>query len=233
MCLDSGFGITTRYGLDGPGIESRGGGALSHPGAPPSPLHSGYRVFFLEVKRPGLGVDNPPKLAPRLKKEQSYNCSPSGPSWPVLEWRNKHMPTGVATIRLQDAGSHSGIMFRDNRESYEQEIRYLSEETTLVTSSRWEHNINMDRPNTELFKMIVGVLTTCHKQHTWDRSICVFYSIEQHFLSFCYIPYRCSICDPLWFYRHQHDNHRWHATNSLERTRLSRQLFWITLYRLR
>jgi len=33
---------------------------------------------------------------------------------------------------------------------------------------------------------------------------------------------------PLWFYKHQHDNqnrhwnhHRWHATNSLERTRLS------------
>jgi len=26
---------------------------------------------------------------------------------------------------------------------------------------------------------------------------------------------------PLWFYKHQHDHHRWHATNSLERTRLS------------
>jgi len=24
---------------------------------------------------------------------------------------------------------------------------------------------------TELFKMIVGVLTTCHTQYTWDRSI--------------------------------------------------------------
>jgi len=23
--------------------------------------------------------------------------------------------------------------------------------------------------------MIVGVLTTCHTQYTWDRSICIFF----------------------------------------------------------
>ena len=27
---------------------------------------------------------------------------------------------------------------------------------------------------TGLFEMIVGVLTTCHTQHTRDRSICIF-----------------------------------------------------------
>ena len=27
---------------------------------------------------------------------------------------------------------------------------------------------------TRLFKMIVGVLTTCHAQYTSDRSICIF-----------------------------------------------------------
>ena len=27
---------------------------------------------------------------------------------------------------------------------------------------------------TGLFKMSVGVLTTCHTQYTWDRSICIF-----------------------------------------------------------
>ena len=32
-----------------------------------------------------------------------------------------------------------------------------------------------------LFEMIVGVLTTYHKQYTWDRSICIFYLIEQHY----------------------------------------------------
>jgi len=29
--------------------------------------------------------------------------------------------------------------------------------------------------------MIVGVLTTCHTQYTWDRSMCDFlYLIEEH-----------------------------------------------------
>jgi len=28
---------------------------------------------------------------------------------------------------------------------------------------------------TGLFEMIVGVLTTCHTQYTWDRSICIFF----------------------------------------------------------
>ena len=27
---------------------------------------------------------------------------------------------------------------------------------------------------TGLFKMIVGDLTTCHTQYTWDRSVCIF-----------------------------------------------------------
>ena len=28
--------------------------------------------------------------------------------------------------------------------------------------------------NTGLLKKVVGVLTTCHTQYTWDRSICIF-----------------------------------------------------------
>ena len=28
--------------------------------------------------------------------------------------------------------------------------------------------------------MIVGVLTACHTQYTWDMIICFFYLIEQH-----------------------------------------------------
>jgi len=31
---------------------------------------------FPGVKRPGRGVDHPPYLAPRLKKEQSYTYTP-------------------------------------------------------------------------------------------------------------------------------------------------------------
>jgi len=37
-----------------------------------------------------------------------------------------------------------------------------------------------ENQHTGLFKIIVGVLTTCHKQYTWDRSSCIFYLIEQH-----------------------------------------------------
>jgi hypothetical protein len=42
----------------------------------PSLPNNGYRVFP-GVKRPGRGIDHPPHLAPRLKKEYSCNCSPS------------------------------------------------------------------------------------------------------------------------------------------------------------
>ena len=51
MGRDSSVGMATRYGLDGPGIESRwGGGDIFHscpdrPWGPPSLLFNGYRVF--------------------------------------------------------------------------------------------------------------------------------------------------------------------------------------------
>jgi len=46
--------------------------------------------------------------------------------------------------------------------------------------------------------MIVGVLTTCHTQYTWDRSICIFYLIEQHsefLLRTLQVLYMCTLCD--------------------------------------
>ena len=52
---------------------------------------------------------------------------------------------------------------------------------------------------TGLFKMIVGVLTTCHTQHTTDSSMCIFfYLIEQHskfLLHTVQVLYMCTICD--------------------------------------
>jgi len=48
--------------------------------------------------------------------------------------------------------------------------------------------------STGLFEMIFGVLTTCHTQYTWDSSICVLLFNRTTLPSFCYIPYRCSIC---------------------------------------
>jgi len=51
---------------------------------------------------------------------------------------------------------------------------------------------------TGLFRMIVGVLTTDHIQYTWDRSICIFYLIEQHstfLLHTLQVLYMCTLCD--------------------------------------
>ena len=51
---------------------------------------------------------------------------------------------------------------------------------------------------TELFKMIVGVLTTCHTQCTWDRSVCIFFLIEQHSKFLWHtlqVLYMCTLCD--------------------------------------
>jgi len=78
---DSTVGIEIRYGLDGPGIESRWGRDFPHPSrpalGPTQLLEIKYRISFPGVKRPGRDVDQPPHLAPRLKKEYSYTCTPT------------------------------------------------------------------------------------------------------------------------------------------------------------
>ena len=59
---------------------------------------------------------------------------------------------------------------------------------------------------TGLFEMTVGVLTTCHTQHTWDRSICFLLfnrKTLQVFVTYCI---GALYVHPLWFYKHQHDN---------------------------
>ena len=60
--------------------------------------------------------------------------------------------------------------------------------------------------NRGLFEMTVGGWTTCHTQHTWDRSICIFLFNRTTLQVF--VTYRTGVLyvHPLWFYRHQHDN---------------------------
>ena len=70
---DSSVGIATHYGLDGPG-QNLGGGEIFHTRpdqscGPPSLLYNGCRASFPGLKRPWRGVDHPPHLAPRSKKE--------------------------------------------------------------------------------------------------------------------------------------------------------------------
>ena len=86
---DSSVGIATRYGLDGPGIESRWGGerfsAPVHtgPGAHPASYAVGTGSFA-GVKRPGRDIDHPPLSRAEVEgRVELYICSPSGP---VLGW---------------------------------------------------------------------------------------------------------------------------------------------------
>jgi hypothetical protein len=79
---DSSVGIATRYGMDGPGIESRWRARFSAPvqtGRPwglPSLLYNGYWVSP-GGKAAGAwrGVDHPPHLVPPLEKEYSYTST--------------------------------------------------------------------------------------------------------------------------------------------------------------
>ena len=69
LSRDSSVGVATRYGLDGPGIESRWGSRISAPvqtssGSHPVPYTMGTGSFP-GVKRPGRFFDHPPDLAPR------------------------------------------------------------------------------------------------------------------------------------------------------------------------
>ena len=69
---DSSVGISTPYGLDRPGIESRGGENFHTPPdwswGPPSLLRNGYRVPFPGVKQPGSGVNHPPISSDEVKE---------------------------------------------------------------------------------------------------------------------------------------------------------------------
>ena len=94
MVLFSFFGIATRYGLDGPGWNSDGGGwgpRFSLPVQTCPEAHSasctiGTGCLSRWIKRPGLGVNHPPPSSTDVKERvEFYLYSPSGPSWPVTE----------------------------------------------------------------------------------------------------------------------------------------------------
>jgi hypothetical protein len=84
-------GPTTRYGLEGPKIESRWGTRFSAPlqtgpGAHPSSYKIGTGSFP-GVIWTGRGVDHPPPSSAEVKERVDlYLYSPSGLSWSVLGW---------------------------------------------------------------------------------------------------------------------------------------------------
>jgi hypothetical protein len=64
---DSSVGIETRYGLDGPGIESRWERDFPHLSRPAS--YTMGTGCLPVAKRPGRSFDHPPHLAQRLNKD--------------------------------------------------------------------------------------------------------------------------------------------------------------------
>ena len=54
--------------------------------------------------------------------------------------------------------------------------------------------------------MIIRVLTTCHTQYTWDRSICIFLFNRTTLQVFVTYLTGALYMHPLRFYKHQHDN---------------------------
>jgi hypothetical protein len=87
MDRDNAVGIATRYGLDGPWIESRWGARFSAPvqtgpGSHPASCTS-CNGSFPGVKRPDRVVELPPPFSAEVKgRIELY--SHSGPSWPDL-----------------------------------------------------------------------------------------------------------------------------------------------------
>ena len=90
MGRDCSVGIATRYGLDGPGIQSLrvrfSAPVQTGPGAHPASYTMGTRSFPW-VKGLKHGIDHPPPSSAEIKERvEPYVYSNSRPSWPVIGW---------------------------------------------------------------------------------------------------------------------------------------------------
>jgi len=87
---DSSVGVATRYGLSGPGIESRWGRDFPQPSrptlGPTQPPIQGYRVFPGGKTAGTLRWPPTPSGSQVKERVELYLYSLSGPSWPVLGW---------------------------------------------------------------------------------------------------------------------------------------------------
>ena len=87
---DSVVGIAIRYGLDGPGIESRWRRDFPHPSRPalrPTQPPIQWVPGLSEGKAARAWRWQPiPSSAEVKERVELYLCSPSGSSWPVIGW---------------------------------------------------------------------------------------------------------------------------------------------------
>ena len=79
---DSSVGMATRYGLHGPGIESRWGAIFSAPVQTATVAHPTSCTMvigsFPGVKRPERGVDHPPPSSVENKESTAISTPPVG-----------------------------------------------------------------------------------------------------------------------------------------------------------
>jgi hypothetical protein len=87
---DSPVGLATRYGLGGPGIESRWRRDFPHPSrpvlGPTQPPIQWHQVFPWGKAAGAYRWPTTPSSAEVKERVELYLYSPSGPSWPVLGW---------------------------------------------------------------------------------------------------------------------------------------------------
>ena len=82
---DSWVGTATRYGLDGPGIESQWGRDFQHTSRPALGPTQPPVQWVPGLSQPGCGADHPPQSKCRGHERVGlYLYSPSGPSSPVI-----------------------------------------------------------------------------------------------------------------------------------------------------
>jgi hypothetical protein len=81
-------GIATRYGLHGPGIESRWGIDFSCPSRPvlgPTQPPIQWVPGLSRSKKAGRGADHPPPSSVEVKESVGLYChSTTGSSWPLI-----------------------------------------------------------------------------------------------------------------------------------------------------
>ena len=109
--------MATRYGPNGPGIESRCGRDFPHPSRPaPGPVQPPAQKFA-GVKRPRRGADHPPPSRAEVKEiVELYLCLPSGPAWP-LTGQPLPLPNGV--LSRVPATAKAAITGRGRRQMHE------------------------------------------------------------------------------------------------------------------